>query len=137
MFFALITTVNAQKPKAGGFDVDKIRREKAEFLKKELSLTDAEAKSFLPMEAEFTSKRFQLNRAARQQTRELRKKDNKSDADFKRITEINLDAETKEAALQKQYYEKFATILSAEKIERYRRADIKFMEMLLQRRKNN
>lgn len=136
LFCTISMVANAQDGNnRGGFDIEKIKREKATFLIKELNLSDAEAKAFLPVESEFMQKKIQINRDTRDKTRELRKKESKTDADYKKITEINLDAEAKEASLTKEYYQKFSTILSAEKVEKYRRADQKYMQMLLERRK--
>lgn len=136
LFCTISMVANAQDGNnRGGFDIEKIKREKATFLIKELNLSDAEAKAFLPVESEFMQKKIQINRNTRDKTRELRKKESKTDADYKKITEINLDAEAKEASLTKEYYQKFSTILSAEKVEKYRRADQKYMQMLLERRK--
>lgn len=134
--FTFVSVTQGQNQRGGGFDIEAIKKEKAEFLKKEMDLTEAEVKNFIPMEQELMSKKFEINRNAHRLTRELRKKENKTDADYKKITQINLDAETKEAALQKEYFQKFATVLSAEKIERYRHADQKYMQKLLERRKN-
>ncbi|MDR0824000.1 MAG: hypothetical protein LBN74_02830 [Prevotella sp.] len=115
------------------FDIEAIKKEKAEYLKKVLNLTDAEKKAFLPLEAEFMAKKFEVNREARRETRELRNKQNKTDADYKRITQLNIESEQREAQLQVEYYKKFADVLSAEKIEKYRTADLKFKEETLKR----
>lgn len=136
--FGLISlSINAQnRDRRGGFDIEAIRKEKAEFLKKEMDLTDAEAKVFLPLEAEFVSKKFETNRDARRETKVLKKKENKTEADYKRIVQLNLESEQKEAQLQLEYYKKFSKVLSAQKVEKYRTADMKFKEMMLKRRRN-
>ncbi|MFT3992911.1 MAG: hypothetical protein QM660_01285 [Dysgonomonas sp.] len=136
--FGLISlSINAQnRDRRGGFDIEAIRKEKAEFLKKEMDLTDAEAKVFLPLEAEFVSKKFETNRDARRETKALKKKENKTEADYKRIVQLNLESEQKEAQLQLEYYKKFSEVLSAQKVEKYRTADMKFKEMMLKRRRN-
>lgn len=140
MLFLLCVTfsVSAQMRHGSGFDIEKIRKEKAEFLKKEMDLTESEAKVFLPLEAEFMTKKYEVNRSARKETRELKRKENKTEADYKRITQLNLESEQKETQLQIEYYKKFAEVLSAQKIEKYRSADLKFKERMLQEhRKNN
>lgn len=134
LFVCLTFSINAQN-KRGGFDIAALKKEKAEFLKKELNLTEAEARTFLPLESEFMSKKFEVNRDARRETRALKQKENKTDADYKRITQLNLESEQKEAQIQMEYYKKFAEVLSAEKIEKYRGVDLKFKEMMLQRHK--
>lgn len=130
--FCFSLLANAQGgPKRGGFDMEAIKKEKAEYLKKEMNLTEAEIKTFLPLEAEFMTKKFEINRDARRETRELKRKENKTDADYKRITQLNLESEERSSQLQIEYYKKFSKVLSPEKVERYRSADQKFNEKLL------
>lgn len=123
---------NTDRPRKGrSFDVEAIKKEKMSFLTKEIGLTEEEADKFLPLEAEYMDKKFQINREARRATRELRQKENKTDSDFKKITEINLEANKKEAELEIEYFKKFGKVLSAEKVEKYRAADLKFKEKML------
>lgn len=131
--FTFTFSANAQKGRK--FDLEAIKKEKAEFLKKEMNLTEAEAKVFLPLESEFMSKKFELNRDARKETRELRRKEKKTDADYKRITQLNLESDQRATQLQTEYYNKFGKILSAEKVEKYRIADKAFNENLLKEHK--
>lgn len=137
VFVGVSLSIDAQgrpeKPRKGGFDVEAVKKEKEKFLIKEMGLTDEEAKKFLPLEAEYMDKKFQINRDARWKTRELRQKKDKADADFKKITEVNLEANKKESELQIEYFKKFGKILSAEKVEKYRDADLKFKEEMLRR----
>ncbi len=132
LVFCFSFSINAQDDGRRGFDIEAVKKEKAEFLKKELNLTDAEANAFLPLEAEFTQKKFAVNREARRETRELKRKENKTDADYKRITQLNLESEQRSTQLQVEYYKKFSQVLSAEKVERYRVADQKFNEKLVE-----
>jgi len=131
--FGFSVAAGAQDRPKRSFDIEAMKREKAEFLKKELNLTDAEAKAFLPLESELTEKKFEIYREARVKTRELRRKKDKTDADFQKITQANLEAERKELDLQVEYYKKFNSVLPAEKVEKYRAADIKFKEAALKR----
>jgi Spy/CpxP family protein refolding chaperone len=134
LLFSFAFSVAAQeKQKQGRFDVDAFIKKKSEYLKKELNLTEAETKAFIPIEAEFSRKKFEVNRDARRETRELKKKQSKTDADYKRIVQLDLQSEQKESELQIEYFKKFATILSAEKLEKYRSADIKYKEEALKR----
>ncbi len=131
--FVFSMTSQAQDRPRRSFDVEALKKEKAEFLKKELNLTAEEEKAFLPIEAEFTQKKFEIYRDARVKTRELRRKKDKTDADYQKITQSNLEAERKEADLQIEYFKKFSKVLPAEKVEKYRAADIKFKEAALKR----
>lgn len=132
LLLCIAVSVNAQRKHGPGFDIEKIKREKAQFLKTEMGLTEDEAKVFLPLESEFTQKKYEVNRNARRETRELKKKENKTDADYKRITQLNLESEQRESELQIEYYRKFANVLPASKVEKYRTADLKFKERMLQ-----
>lgn len=117
----------------GGFDIEAMKKEKGDFLTKEMGLTEAEVKEFLPLEFEFMEKKFEVNRDTRHKTWELRQKKEKTEADYKKITELNLEAKKKEAEIEIEYYKKFGKVLSAEKIEKYRSADLKFKEEMLKR----
>ncbi|MFV0539098.1 MAG: hypothetical protein ACK5M3_17295 [Dysgonomonas sp.] len=121
------------KPRKGRFDIETLKKEKSEYLKKELNLTEKEIKEFIPLEAEFTTKKFEIYRNARTKTRDLRRKENKTDADYQKITQTNLEAEQQDAKLQMEYFQKFSKVLPAEKIEKYRSADLKFKEAALKR----
>ncbi|GAB6120818.1 hypothetical protein [Dysgonomonas termitidis] len=126
-------SINGQGLKRSGFDIETIKKEKAAFLIKELNLTDAEAKAFIPLESEFMSRKFEVNRDARRETRVLKEKPNKTEEDYQRITKLNLESEKREAELQIEYYKKFGEVLSAQKVEKYRAVDMKFKEYMLQK----
>jgi len=131
--FATMTVQAQDNRQRRSFDVEVLKKEKAEFLKKELNLTDNEIRDFLPLESELTQKKFEIYRDARIQTRELRRKKDKTDADYQKITQANLEAERKESDLQIEYFKKFSKVLPAEKVEKYRAADLKFKEAALKR----
>jgi len=139
LFVCVSFSVDAQnrpdRPRrnGGGFDMEAMKKEKGDFLTKEMGLTEAEAKVFLPLEFEFMEKKFAVNREARHKTWELRQKKEKTEADYKKITELNLEANKKEAEIQIEYYKKFGKVLSAEKIDKYRAADLKFKEEMLKK----
>ncbi|MDU1889242.1 MAG: hypothetical protein E6767_01010 [Dysgonomonas sp.] len=141
ILFLLAYTIfpaNAQnRPQGrGNFDYEAIKREKATFLIQELNLTEAEAKAFIPLEAEFVTRKFEVNRDARRETRTLKRKEHKTDADYKRITQLNLESEKKETELQIEYFKKFYKVLPAEKVEKYRSADLMFKNKMLERHKD-
>lgn len=126
-------SVKGQGLKRSGYDIETIKKEKAAFLIKELELTEAEAKAFIPLEAEFMSRKFAVNRDARHETRALMEKPNKTEEDYQRITFLNLESDKRESELQIEYFKKFGEVLSAKKIEKYRSADMKFKEFMLKK----
>lgn len=113
------------------FDIEKFKKEKAEFLSKEIGLTDMEAKAFIPLVNELIDKKFQLNKSIRGETKSLRSKKERTDADYKKMIEASYDLRTKELELDKEYYIKFQKVLPAEKIYKYQRAETKFMRNMV------
>ncbi|MDR1090143.1 MAG: hypothetical protein LBL79_03630, partial [Prevotella sp.] len=112
--------------------IDVFIKKKSEFLKKELSLTDAEAEVFIPLEAELSKKIYEANHDLRKEWRELIfKPAYKTKAEKERITYLTLERERREAVLRAEYFKKFATVLSTERINKYRKADDKYRKEML------
>lgn len=133
-----LVSLNAQKSsEERGFDVAQFKEKQAEFLKQELSLTDAEAKAFIPLVNEFTDKKFELNRAARTEARALRQSGSKSEADYNKALENYLNTREQEVKLEKEYYQKFKNVLPAEKVFKYQRAEKKFMQRAVENYRSN
>ena len=97
------------------------------FITAEVGLTPEEAERFIPLCDELRRKKFELGKACRKLTKELLQKENPSDADYNRAIDECLDADIREAELEKEYFEKFREILSPEKIFKYRNAEAKFV----------
>lgn len=110
------------------FDVDEFKKKKAEYIIKEVGLTEAEAKAFIPLCNELLDKRFELNHNVRSKNRQIREKKERTDADYTQMIESSFDLRAKELELEKEYYQKFRKVLSAEKIYKYQRAESKFMK---------
>ncbi|MBD8347446.1 MULTISPECIES: hypothetical protein [unclassified Dysgonomonas] len=115
----------------GDFDIEAFKQKRAEFIIEKVNLTDAEAKAFIPLTNELMDKRFELNRAIRKESRELRKKSNKTNADYERLLEASSSVKIKEAQLEQEYLQKFKKVLSAEKIYRYKQAETQYMKELV------
>jgi len=113
------------------FDIEKFKKEKAEFLSKEIGLTDMEAKAFIPLVNELVDKKFQLNKSIRGEIKPLRSKKGKTEADYKKLIEASYELRIKELELDKEYYIKFQKVLSAEKIYKYQKAETKFMRNMV------
>lgn len=110
------------------FDVDNFKKERTAFLAKEIGLTEQEKKVFIPLCDELMSKKFELNRESRRKSREVRQKGTKASAgDYQAVNDMSIEIKVKEAALEEEYYQKFKTILSPEKIYKYYKAERQFM----------
>lgn len=126
--FLFLLPLSAQK-REGGFDVEKHRKEQADFFTKELNLTAKEQKEFIPLMQEYLKARYELNREVRNAGRDLKRKGtNTTSADYQRAIDLMLDQKIKEAKLQKEYFKKFGTVLPAKKVFKYQAAEIRFME---------
>lgn len=130
-------SMGAQNNRGNGqkFDLKSFQEKRAAFFIKELNLTPDETKAFIPLVNELMQKKYQLNRAVRDDHRALNGKANKTAADYQKSIEMALDARIKEAELQKEYMKKFMTVLSAEKVYKYHHVEMKFMEQEVQRHK--
>ena len=124
-YFPLSAQENSHR---GGFDIEAFKKKKADFIIDNVQLTDAEAKAFIPLTNELMDKRFELNRAIRKETRELRKKTNKTNADYERLLDASSMVKIKEAQLEQEYLQKFKKVLSAEKIYKYKQAEARYMK---------
>lgn len=114
--------------------IEKYKEKKAEFLKKELQLTDAETAAFIPLVNELMDKKYEAYRNARTNVKNMRDKKDKTDADYKNAIEGMLDSQVREAELQKEYYRKFMEVLPLEKVYKYHQAEMKFMRTSLEKK---
>ena len=103
---------------------EEIRAQRVAFITERVNLTASEAQKFWPLYNEREAKKRQLNREVRQ----LRKGEN---VDYEQLNEARINAKIKEAELEKEYYLKFKTILSAEKIHKLYQAERDFQKELL------
>lgn len=126
LFMLASTSLYAQQHK--NFDIDDFKKKKAEYIVKEVGLTDAEAKAFIPLCNELLDKRFELNHNIRSKNRDIREKDKKTDTDYTQMIESSFDLREKELQLEKEYYQKFKKVLSPQKIYKYQKAESKFMK---------
>ncbi len=69
---------------------------------------------------------FEVGRECRKLTKDLKHKNPPTESDYSKVNDECLGVKMKEAALEKEYYEKFKKILSPEKLYKYRRAEYKF-----------
>jgi len=117
------------------FNYEQFKQKKAKYIKKEVGLTEDEAKAFLPLTDELMAKKFTLNKELRKAARALREKKDRTDDDFDSLVKQTLDVRIKEAQLEKEYYQKFKKVLSAEKIYKYQNAERKFVKEVVDKDK--
>ncbi|GHT00915.1 hypothetical protein AGMMS50276_27880 [Synergistales bacterium] len=119
-------------------EFEQFKAKRIEFITKELELTEDEAKVFWPICNELQEKKFEVNKQLREAVREFFKQEKKgekhSESDYKKLVDLHVSVKVKEAQLEEQYVEKFAKVISAEKIFRYQRAEQEFARKMLDQR---
>lgn len=108
------------------FDKEAYQAKKNAFITAEVGLTPEEAAAFIPLCNELQEKMFDVGRECRKLTKDLKHKQSPTETDYSKVNDECIGVKLREAALEKEYYEKFKKILSAEKLYKYRRAEYKF-----------
>ena len=101
------------------------------FLTEKMGLTAKETAIFIPLENELFRKKMEVGRNCFRFERELHNKKVKTDEDFNKLLKCKEDVKEQRDKLEKEYYEKFKKVLSAEKILKYQNADIEFFYVFM------
>lgn len=108
---------------------EEIKAQKVAFITEKVNLTVAEAKKFWPLYNELQVKKQEIMKESRQ----LRKDSKGENINYEQLNDVRINAKIKEAELEKEYYLKFKTVLSAEKIYNLNKAERDFQKELLGR----
>lgn len=109
---------------------------KTEFLAKEMGLSEKEKADFTPIYKEFNEKRREATRDARRMEREMQKNKNATEADYKKLSDLQRDAREKDSKVVAEYDEKFRKILSSKQIYTMHQAEDKFMKKMEEMRRD-
>lgn len=115
------------------FDKEAFLAKRNAFITAEVGLTPEEAEAFIPLCNELQQKMFDIGRECRKLTKNLKHKESPTESDYSNVNDECTGVKLKEAALEKEYYEKFKKILSSEKLYKYRRAEYKFARSFMKR----
>jgi Spy/CpxP family protein refolding chaperone len=111
-------------------DFEKFKAQRTEYISKEMGLTPEQANAFWPLCDGLQQKKFQLNKELRELLRKIHQRGKTgtkaTDDDYERIVNLSADTKIKEAELDKEYIEKFKTVVSFEQILKYQRAEMHF-----------
>lgn len=128
-----VFSLHAQDAK-GHFDIEKHKKEQADYFIKELSLTEQEQADFIPLVQEYFYKKFIIHQEGRKTIQEMKKNGSeRTSADYDKLLDQVIDGKTKEAELQKEYYQKFRKVLPAQKVLKYDVAEKNFMQREVRR----
>lgn len=96
------------------------------FLVAEIGLTSEEAAKFIPMYNEFQGKKFEAGQKCRELSREIRRNNSATPADYTNVVDECVEVKLKEAEIDKEYFGKFKKILSPEKLYKLTSAEYRF-----------
>ena len=110
---------------------EEIKAQKIAFITERVNLSPAEAQKFWPLSNELEAKKQEIMKEVRQLQK--RSKTEGEVVDYDKLIEAQINAKIKTAELEKEYYLKFKTVLSPEKIYKLIKADKDFQKELLGR----
>lgn len=109
-----------------------LRQYKHSFLTKELDLTKEQEAKFFPMYDEMDDAMFKVNREARAMEKKITKSSEKvSDLEYEKAAEAMYEVKGKEAAIEKQYFTKFKTVLTPKQLFEFKQAERRFTDKLM------
>lgn len=107
----------------------KFRRD---YMMKQIGLTEQEAKQFFPLYEELESKKWKADKEARDFARKVAHATGAvSDIEYEKAAQALLEKDEKMAQLDREYYNKFKTFLSSEKLFKFKNAQMKFPRAMM------
>lgn len=138
LFLGLPMTITAQQQK----DAASQQQRKAKFeqfcqfrrdyMQKQIGLTDQEAQQFFTLYEELEAKKWKVDKEARDFARKVaHSKSTVSDTEYEKAAQALLEKDEKMAQLDREYYDKFKTFLSSEKLFKFKNAQMKFPRAMM------
>lgn len=124
MFTSTLTAQNRSRR----MNIEDYEKRKMEFIKTQAGLTNSEAEKYFPLNSELTKKKFDLRILHRDKVQKIKDNSNLSDSEYRKLLEDDMKVKLQEAALDKEYAEKFEKVLSPEKLYRAQQAEREFMQ---------
>ena len=124
---AFISTLSAQD-RGRRMNIEDYEKRKMEYIRTQAGLTNSEAEKYFPLNSELTKKKFDLRIIHRDKVQKIKDNSNLSDSEYRKLLEDDMDVKLQEAALDKEYADKFERVLSPEKLYRAQQAEREFMQ---------
>lgn len=141
LLFLLLAMLNI--PYIAAQDKDKakmmedLQQFKIDYLAKEMQLSEKEKSEFTPLYKEFDKERREAGSEAWKFDREVKKKKDASESDYKKLSELQQKAREKDNEIVKKYDGKFEKFLSAKQIYTMHQGEEKFFEKMKEMRKKH
>ena len=115
---ALPAGAGAQQRRDGSWGqwLSEMRQYKRNYFIKELDLSREQQSKFFPLYEEMEDQTFKIDEEARTMERRLEEAPDATDTEYEKATEALYDARVSTAAIEKEYLEKFKSILSKKQL---------------------
>ena len=117
--------------------MEELQQFKIDFLAKEMNLSEKEKAEFTPLYKEYDEQRRQAGAEAWKFERQLKKNKDASEADYKRLAELQQNAKQKDNEIVKKFDARFESFLSAKQIYQMHQGEEKFFEKMKEMRKKH
>lgn len=117
--------------------MEELQQFKIDFLAKEMQLSEKEKSEFTPLYKEYDEERRAAGSNAWRFERELKKKKDASEADYKKLSELQQTARTKDNEIVKKFDSRLETFLSSKQIYNMHQGEEKFFEKMKEMRKKH
>lgn len=106
---------------------ERVEAQRVGFITQRLSLTPEESQAFWPVYNQYTEKLQQIRNSVKSE----QSLDDMSDADTEKLIMAQMDKESRELDLRKEYYQKLKKVISVKKIAKLYKAERDFRGELL------
>ena len=106
--------------------MDEMRRFKRSYFTKELDLTTQQQNRFFPLYEEMEDQVQKIDGETRQMERRVAELKNASDLEYHKATEAIYDGQVRQAEIEREYVEKFQSILSRKQIFKIKAVERQF-----------
>ncbi len=113
--------------------IDWFKKFRRDFLTKKVQMSQKEADAFFPLYDELSDKKFKLHWEVAEKMKKVWDENKATEEDYNEVLDAKEDILMKEAALEKEYSQKFRKILSAKKMFRLKMAEDEFSRGLMKR----
>lgn len=117
--------------------MEELQQFKIDFLAKEMNLSEKEKSEFDPLYKEYDEQRRHAGAEAWKFDRELKKKKDPSEADYKRLSELQQKAKEKDNEIVKKFDARLESFLTAKQIYQMHQGEEKFFEKMKEMRKKH
>lgn len=103
-----------------------------DYMTKQIGLTDQEAQQFFTLYEELESKKWKIDKEARDFARKVAHATGTvSDTEYEKAAQALLEKDEKMAQIDREYYDKFKSFLSSEQLFKFKNAQMKFPRAMM------